>query len=125
MYNGKIKRKGIGSMDDLKKNLGMEEDTPIPADYKIPYFVHQDDMNRLEQNHKRIEKWLIAFCIILFVAFVGTNAWWMWYENQFEDITTTVTQETSSEGGGDAILNGDNAGAVFYGEGETNSNNEG
>lgn len=110
---------------ELKNQLGIDEDKPIPADYQIPYYVHQDNMNRLDQSHKRVERWLTIICLVIFFAFVGTNAWWMWYESQYEDVVTTVTQETSSEGGGDAILNGDGAGAVYYGESKTNSNNEG
>ena len=95
----------------------------IPADYNIPYFVHQDDMNKLDQSHKRIEKWLVGFAVALFVALVGTNAYWIWNDSQYEDVVTTVSQETSAEGGGDAIIHGDNAGAVINGKGETNSNN--
>lgn len=110
-------------MDNLREQLGIENDKPIPADYNIPYFVHQENMNRMDMSHKRIEKWLIGFTIALFIALVGTNAYWIWNESQYEDVVTTVTQETSSEGGGDAILNGDNAGAVFYGESEANGNN--
>ena len=71
----------------------LEEKKPIPADYNIPYFVHQDDMNKLDQSHKRVEKWLIGFAIALFVALVGTNVYWIWNENQYVD-EVTVTQET-------------------------------
>lgn len=91
---------------NFKENLGIDETKAIPADYQIPYFVHQDDMNRLDQSHKRIEKWLIVVCIVIFIAFVGTNAWWMYYENSMEDIVTeTYTAETDD--GGTAIANGD------------------
>ena len=114
-------------MDNLKEQLGIDNDKPIPADYSIPYYVHQDEMNRMDQSHKRVEKGIITaslvIILILFGAFVGTNAYWVWNEHQYEDVVTTVTQETSSEGGGDAIINGDNAGAVFYGKSKTNSNN--
>ena len=79
--------------NNLKNELGIEESVPIPADYKIPYFVHQDDMNKLDLSHKRVEKWMLIICIVIFLAFVGTNAWWMWYENQFAD-EATVTQDT-------------------------------
>lgn len=65
----------------------------IPADYNIPYFVHQDDMNKLDQSHKRVEKWLIGFAVALFVALVGTNAYWIWNDAQYMD-EVTVTQET-------------------------------
>ena len=93
-------------MDDLRKELGLEEGQPIPADYKIPYFVHQDDMNKLDQSHKRIEKWLITLCFVIFVAFVGSNLAWIYYESQFEDVVTeTYTAETDD--GGTAIANGD------------------
>lgn len=108
----------------LKEDLNIENDKKIPADYQIPYFVHQDDMNKLDQSHKRVEKWLIGFCIALFIALVGTNAYWIWNDAQYEDISTVVTQETSSEGGGDAIINGENAGVVYYGEGEANNNHK-
>lgn len=109
-------------MNNLETKLDSREMNKIPADYKVPYFVHQDDMNKLDQSHKRIEKWLIGFMIAMFIALVGTNAYWIWQDSQYEDVVTTVTQETSSEGGGDAILNGDGAGAVYYGESEANSN---
>lgn len=105
----------------LKEELGIKG--KIPADYKVPYFVHQDDMNKLDMSHKRVEKWLLALVIVIFIALIGTNSYWIWHENQYEDIVTTVSQETSSEGGGDAIIHGENAGAVFYGESKDDSNN--
>lgn len=104
-------------------NLEEKKENPIPADYQIPYFVHQDDMNKLDQSHKRVEKWLIGFAVALFVALVGTNAYWIWNEGQYEDVVTTVTQETSSDGGGDAIIYGNNAGSVNNGESKTDGNN--
>lgn len=93
------------------------EERKIPEN--IPYLVHEEELVRMERNVKR---WFIGW-IITFIALLLTNIGWICYENQFEDVSTTVTQETSSEGGGDAILNGTNAGAVFYGESETNDNN--
>lgn len=107
-------------MENMETN---EKKNPIPADYNVPYFVHQDDMNKMDMSHKRVEKWLLGLCVAMFIALIGTNAYWIWYENQFQDVTTTVTQETSSEGGGNAIINGENAGAVFYGESKANGNN--
>lgn len=71
----------------------MEENTKIPADYQIPYYVHQDDMNKMDMSHKRIEKWLVGLLIAMFVALVGTNVYWIWNENQYMD-EVTVTQET-------------------------------
>lgn len=78
---------------DLKEKLGIDNDKPIPADYSIPYFIHQEDMAMLDMSHKRIERWLIILCIIIFIAFVGSNYAWMRYENSFTD-EITVTQDT-------------------------------
>ncbi len=80
-------------MDDLKKELGLDENTPIPPDYNIPYFVHQDDMNKMDMSHRRVEKWHVTIIILLIVLLVATNLYWIHYENQFEDVVT-VTQET-------------------------------
>lgn len=104
--------------NELKEKLGIDESSPIPADYSIPYFVHQDDMNKLDMSHKRVEKWILGFAIALFIALVATNAYWIYYENQFMD-EITVTQDLDSGDGGDAIIND---GVHIYGESATNSN---
>ena len=80
----------------------------------IPYFVHEGEMARAERTNKRL--WIL--CIILIVLLVGSNALWIYYENQFEDVVT-ITQESSTDGGGNAIVN--NEGSVIYGEGETDN----
>ena len=72
---------------------------------------------------ERQVKRLFILCLVIFIALVASNAAWLYYENQFEDVTTSVTQETSADGGGSAVINGENAGAVFYGESKTDSNN--
>ena len=77
----------------LKDDLNIENDKPIPADYQIPYFVHQDDMNKLDMSHKRVETWHLGIIVLLIILLVGSNLWWIHYENQFED-TVTVTQDT-------------------------------
>ena len=94
---------------NLKEELGIDENSKIPADYKIPYFVHQDDFNRLDQSHKRIEKWILGFAIALFIALIGTNAYWIYYENQFQDVIVT---ENTQDGTGTNIMSG---GDVTYG----------
>ena len=94
---------------NLKQELGIDENSNIPSDFSIPYFVHQDDMNKLDQSHKRVEKWLLGFAIALFIALVGTNAAWMVYENSFEDVVVT---ENSQDGSGTNIMSG---GDVAYG----------
>lgn len=80
----------------------------------IPYFCHEGEMARAERTIKRL--WIL--CIILIILLVATNAMWVYYESQFED-TVTVTQESSTEGGGNAIVN--HGGSVIYGEGEADS----
>lgn len=54
----------------------------------IPYFVHEGTMTRMERTIKRL--WVL--CIILIILLAGSNAAWLWYENQFID-EVTVTQE--------------------------------
>lgn len=108
-------------MEDLRNQLGIEDDKPIPADYNIPYFVHQENMNRMDMSHKRVEKWLVALCVVIFIALIGTNGAWMWYENQFEDVVTeTYTAETDQ--GGTAIANGDGS-VVVNGESDIHEDN--
>ena len=66
----------------------------------IPYFAHEGMMARMERTIKRL--WVL--CIILIILLAGSNGAWVWYESQFEDESTTVTQELNSDGG-DAIIN--------------------
>lgn len=82
---------------------------------EVPYIVHESEMARLERVIKR----LFILIIILIVLLFGTNAGWLWYESQFEDVTTKVTQELDSGEGGDAIIND---GVHINGEGATDSN---
>ena len=79
----------------------------------IPYIAHESIVARMERTIERL--WIL--CIILIVLLVGTNAAWLYYEKQFEDIK--VTQEVDT-GNGDANVTG--IGDIFNGEGETDSN---
>lgn len=100
---------------ELKEKLGLDPDKPIPADYSIPYYVHEDHMNREEHHTKR---WFIVW-IITFAALILTNIGWIIYENQFEDVVT-ATQTVTQDGGGTNTFTGD-----FYGgdyDGKTNGN---
>ena len=81
----------------------------------VPYIVFESYLARLERIIRR-EFVLIIVSVILLV---GTNACWLWYENQFEEVTTTeVTQDVDSGDGGDAIIND---GVRINGEGDTDS----
>ena len=55
----------------------------------VPYIVHESSMARSERTVKRL--W--ATIILLILLLVGSNAAWLFYESQFEDVITTVTQE--------------------------------
>ena len=56
----------------------------------VPYFVHEQMMARMERINKR----LFIFCMVCLIALIGTNAYWVYYENSFEDVVTTVTQDS-------------------------------
>lgn len=81
----------------------------------VPYIVFESEMARLE----RIIKKQFVLIVVAVVFLVGTNACWLWYESQFEEVTTTeVTQDVDSGDGGDAIIND---GVRINGEGDTDS----
>lgn len=82
----------------------------------VPYIVHESAMARMERTQRRL--WIL--CIIAFCFLVGTNAAWIWYESQFEDVVTTTTEEIAQDvdtGHGDATVTGI---GNIYGESETN-----
>lgn len=109
---------------DLKQQLGINTNESIPANYNIPFFIHEEDMNRMEKIHKRESTWKNIIIIILIILFVGTNACWIWYESQFEDVVTTKQDvDVESDGDGDISLN--TIGGNYYGkesESKTNGN---
>lgn len=70
-------------------------------DKMVPYIVYESALSRMERTIKRM--WIL--CMILVAVIVGSNIAWIYYESQFEDIVTTVTQEVESDGNGDAIIN--------------------
>ena len=85
----------------------------------IPYLVHESHVARLERTIKRL--WIL--CIIIFIALIGTNAGWIYYEQQFTDeiVTETIEQDVDT-GDGNANVNGhigDN-----YGTSETDSDKD-
>lgn len=64
--------------------------------------------------------WIL--CIILIILLAGTNAAWIYYESQFEDIVTTETIDTNSEDGGDATGIIGNGNEVNNGQSKSNKN---
>jgi len=81
----------------------------------VSFICHEADMTRLERANKR----LFVVVIILIVALVGSNIAWIYYENQFEDVVTTVEQEADWEKG-NVIMNG-TGGVRINEQGETES----
>ena len=83
----------------------MEENTEMQM---IPYTIHESDMARMERQLKRL--WIVLIMTILLL--VATNAGWIVYESQFEDVVTeTYTSEADN---GIALVNRD--GVINYGE---------
>ncbi|MBR3645975.1 MAG: hypothetical protein IKN54_06115 [Lachnospiraceae bacterium] len=68
---------------------------------KIPYIVFEGEMTRMERMIKRL--WIVI--IIMIVLFVGTNGTWLYYESQFSEEVTTITQDVKAKDG-NAIVNG-------------------
>ena len=81
----------------------------------VPFIAYESQMSRME----RVIKKMFTLIVILIVLLFGTNAAWLYYESQFEDVKTEVTQELDSGEGGDAIIND---GVHINGEGEAESN---
>lgn len=81
----------------------------------VPYIVHESEMARMERVNKR---WFIAW-IITFILLIGCVAGFIWYEAQFEEIS--MTQEATTDGGGDAVVNGVASGDIYYGASETDN----
>ena len=80
----------------------------------VPYIVHESAMARTERGAKRL--WTVI--ILLIVLLVGTNGAWLWYESQFETVTTEVTQE-NADGYNNYI---GNDGDIVNGETDNKSN---
>ena len=74
----------------------------------VPYIAHEASMARMARQSKRL--WIAV--LLLIVLMVGTNAAWLFYENQWETVYQEVTQEadncTNNFVGGDLIGEADN-----------------
>lgn len=83
----------------------------------IPYIAFESSQARMERTNRRM--WIVI--LVLIVALLGTNAGWIYYESQFEDVVTsteTVTQEATADSDSEIRL----IGGDYYGESETDSN---
>ena len=95
-------------MNDNEKNTPNDQIT-------IPWFTHEAEVSRLERTIKRL--WISG--LVIFAAFVISNLVWIGYEMQFENVSTTITQDLDSGEGGTATINGD---INFNGESEKDNN---
>ena len=77
----------------------------------IDYIAYGAIVARMERIINKL--WIII--LVLVAVLVLSNAAWLWYESQFEEMT--ITQEAEAETG-NAIVN--NGGDVIYGEGTAN-----
>lgn len=83
----------------------------------IPYFVHESTMARMERTVKRL--WVL--CIVLIAVAVCSNLAWLYYESQFEEVTSTEISQDADWESGNVIMNG--TGEVNnYGTSETDDN---
>lgn len=69
----------------------------------VPYIVHEGEMARKERTEKRL--WVVI--IILILALVGSNAGWIWYESQWEEVTTTTYEQQADGDSSNYIVGGD------------------
>lgn len=79
--------------------MDQKQDKPIPADFNIPYFVHQEDMYHIQIHAKR---WFVAW-VITFVLLVVVCMSWAVKEAMFEDVVIT---EAMQDGDGTNIITG-------------------
>lgn len=86
-------------------------------DRKISYYVYEDVVVRMERTIKRL--WVL--CIIIFLAFVASNAAWIYYESQWEVFETEQNVDQSVEtGDGDTMVTGI---GDIYGTNKADNNN--
>lgn len=83
-------------------NCGTNNDMAV-----MPIAQHEKDQNHL----MNIIKWLIAVILVLIVFSVGSNAFWIWRDRQYEVVEET-TEETytidqdSETGNNNSVING-------------------
>ena len=82
----------------------------------VPFIAYEASMTRMERINKR----LVIMCFSLIFLLFVTNLAWAYYENQFEDAVTTVTQEADADDGGNVTIND---GVHIDGKNKTDSNN--
>ena len=77
----------------------------------VPYIVHECAVARLERVIKRL--WVLVLALIILLC--ASNAAWIWYESQFEEVRI----EQENESGYNNFIGND--GDIY--NGETDNNN--
>lgn len=82
----------------------------------VPYNVFET----IQARNKWRETRYFVVILVLIILLVGTNAAWLWYESQFETVTTETVQEVwqDSESGENSFIGGD-----YYGNAESDNEN--
>ena len=78
----------------------------------VPYIVYEGEMARAERRNKRN----FILILVLIIALVLSNAGWIYYESQFVDEVTTITQD--NENGYNNFIGND--GDIYNGETDNN-----
>lgn len=95
----------------------MEEKKIVKIEEKnIPYVAYESSQVRLERMNRRM--WIL--CLVLILALLGTNAGWLYYENQFVD-EVSVEQDAEWDDNSQVILNA-TGGVNINGESTSKSN---
>ena len=68
----------------------------------ISRYYFESITTKLERTIEKL--WIL--CIILIILLVGSNGAWLYYEHQFEDTVTTVSQDVDSVSGNATIFDG-------------------
>ena len=84
----------------------------------ISKYYFESITTKLERTIERL--WILA--IILVVLLVGSNAAWMFYENQFEDTVITQDVKQDSGEGGMNTYKGNVVGGDYSGETDDTDN---
>lgn len=82
----------------------------------VSYVAFESMIEQMERTNHRL---FILNIILIFLLFAGV-IFFFWYESQFEDQVTTMTQTADSSDGGTATIND---GIRYYGEGNSDGNN--
>lgn len=85
----------------------------------VPYVALESERARHERERKHERTLWFIVVIVLILLLFGTNAAWINYESQFEDVVTE-TYTSEADGGGLALVNRD--GVINYGESDLYQN---